>query len=141
MRLPDVNVLVNAVAEDSPHHLTARRWLEESLARPQGVGMAWLVLVGFLRISTRAGIAEPPLAVDQAVSVVDEWLLHPHACIVHPGERHAGLLGRLLVAAGSAGNLTNDAHLAALAIEHSAEVLTFDRGFARFAGLRYKLLS
>jgi predicted nucleic acid-binding protein len=47
----------------------------------------------------------------------------------------------LLVAAGTAGNLTNDAHLAALAIEHIAEVGTFDRNFKRFAGLRFQLLA
>ena len=140
MRLPDVNVLLNSVAPKSPFHAEARRWLETSLERPQGVGMAWLVLVGFMRISTRAGISEKPLAVDAAFVLVEEWLNHPRVRIVHPGERHAGLLGRLLVAAGTAGNLTNDAHLAALAIEHNAEVGTFDRDFKRFAGVRVNLL-
>ncbi len=140
MRLPDVNVLLNAVMPQSASHRVAKEWLEASLARPQGVGMAWLVLVGFLRISTRAVIAEKPLAIDQAFVLVEEWLSHPRVRIVHPGERHAGLIGRLLVAAGTAGNLTNDAHLAALAIEHNAEVGTFDRDFLRFAGVRVQML-
>ena len=53
----------------------------------------------------------------------------------------AGILARLLLSAGTAGNLTTDAHIAAIAIEHQAEVLTFDKDFARFSGLRYQLLS
>lgn len=81
------------------------------------------------------------MPVDQALGVVDEWLSHPRVRILQPGPRHAGILGRLLVAAGTAGNLTNDAHLAALAIEHNAEVGTFDRDFKRFAGLRFQLLA
>ena len=31
--------------------------------------------------------------------------------------------------------------LRAIAIEHNAEVLTFDKDFARFSGLRYQILS
>lgn len=141
MRLPDTNVLFNAVFMDSPHHQPARRWMEEAFARPQGLAIGWLALVGFVRIATRPGIAATPLPVDEAVGLVDEWLSHPRVHIVHPGPRHAGIFGRLLVAAGTAGNLTNDAHLAALAIEHNAEIGTFDRDFKRFAGLRFQLLT
>ena len=39
---------------------------------------------------------------------------------------------------GTAGNLTTDAHLAALAIEHQAELHSTDADFARFAGLRWR---
>jgi hypothetical protein len=73
--------------------------------------------------------------------VVDDWLAHPRARVVAPGPLHAGIFGRLLLSAGTGGNLTTDAHIAALAIEHQAEVLTFDRDFARFTGVRYQLLS
>ena len=38
----------------------------------------------------------------------------------------------------TAGNLVNDAHLAALAVEHAAEVVSFDRDFGRFPGLRWR---
>ncbi|MBT2325666.1 type II toxin-antitoxin system VapC family toxin [Variovorax paradoxus] len=140
MKLPDVNVLVNAVLEESLHHAAAKEWLEGSFAHPQGLGMAWLALVGFIRIATRPGLFAQPVPIDQAMGLVDEWLSHPQVRVLHPGPRHAGILGRLLVAAGTGGNLTNDAHLAALAIEHNAEVGTFDRDFKRFAGLRFQLL-
>lgn len=140
MRLPDVNVLVNAVALECPEHVLAKDWLDAAFEHPHGVALAWAVLIGFVRIATNPRITYPMIPVDEALAMVDEWLSHPRARIVRPGERHAGLVGRLLVASGTAGNLTNDAHLAALAIEHNAEVGTFDRDFLRFAGVRVRLL-
>jgi uncharacterized protein len=47
--------------------------------------------------------------------------------------RHPSILRDLLQASGSAGNLTSDAHIAALAIEHRADIVTFDRNFERFS--------
>ena len=136
MRTPDVNVLLYAVNRDSPQQVAASARLAESFVRPQGVGFGWMALLGFLRLSTRTGIFANPLDIEQALAVVDVWLSQPTASILNPTERHAGVLGRLLMGAGAAGNLVSDAHLAALAIEHGAELGTFDRDFARFSGLR-----
>ena len=141
MRTPDVNVLLYGVNGDSPRHVAAKAWLVESFARPQGVAFGWMALLGFLRLSTRSGIFARPLGTDQALAVMDVWLSQPTASILNPTERHAGVLGRLLMGAGVAGNLVSDAHLAALAIEHGAELGTFDRDFVRFAGLRLQLLT
>jgi len=138
--LADVNVLVNAIYSASPHHERARQVLNQSLSSDGGVELAWVALLGFIRISTRHGIWDKPLAVADALSVVDEWITHPNARIVHPGGHHAGILGRLLLTCGSAGNLTTDAHLAALAIELNTELVTFDRDFKRFPGLKLQLL-
>ena len=141
MRTPDVNVLLYAVNRDSPKHAAATAWLTESFARPQGVGFGWMALLGFLRLATRSGIFAKPLSTEQALSIVDVWSSQPTASILNPTDRHAGVLGRLLMGAGAAGNLVSDAHLAALAIEHGAELGTFDRDFARFSGLRLQLLT
>lgn len=140
MKLPDVNVLVNSLNADSPWQATAQHWLERAFDNGPGVGFAWLALVGFVRITTHPRIMSAPLPVAQAVGVVDDWLAHPCARILHPTERHADILSKLLLMAGTAGNLTNDAHLAALAIEHGAVVGTFDRDFQRFSGVRFDLL-
>lgn len=140
MRLLDTNVLFNAVHVGSPFHAVAQRALEEAFDDPRGVGLAWLPLVGFVRITTRAGIMPHPLAVSEALALTRGWLEHPYARLLEPGERHMDLFSRLLLEAGTAGNLSNDAHIAALAIEHNCEVLTFDKDFARFSGLHYQLL-
>ena len=90
---------------------------------------------------SRPPVLREPLAVQAALDVVHDWLAHPSVSILQPGARHMDIMSHLLLSAGTAGNLTSDAHLAAIAIEHNAEVLTFDRDFARFTGLRYQLLS
>lgn len=140
MKLPDVNVLVLAVNESASEHETARTWLESAFNTAEGVGFGWVALLGFVRLSTRRGIVAQPLSTEDAITVVREWLSHEHASIVQPSDRHLLILGRLLMGAGTAGNLTTDAHLAALAIEHGATLASFDRDFERFSGLRFELL-
>lgn len=140
MKLPDVNVLLGAVNQESAEHERARRWLESAFESPAGVGLAWVALLGFIRLSTRRGILSNPLDVADALALVRDWTAAPGAQIIHPGARHEAILARLLTAAGTAGNLTTDAHLAALAIEHGATLGSFDRDFERFAGLEFESL-
>lgn len=141
MKLVDTNILVYAADADSPHHVTSRNWIEHTLSDPSGMGMAWLSVVGFIRLTTHPRIARAPRSVPQALGYVHDWLAHPNAHILQPAAHHADILARLLLAVGTAGNLTNDAHLAALAIEHHAEIATFDRDFKRFSGLQFQLLT
>ena len=60
------------------------------------------------------------------------------AWIPQPTERHCDVLGRLLGTVNVAGNLTPDAHLAALAIEHGLTLCSTDGDFARFPNLRWQ---
>ncbi len=137
MILPDVNLLLHAYNSESPVHAAARRWWEELLNGARPVGLAWAVLLGFLRIVTHREILARPLPVGRACDRVRSWLAQPQVAILHPGERHATILFDLLERLGSAGNLTTDAHLAALAIEHQAELHSTDADFTRFPGLRW----
>lgn len=140
MKLADTNVLMHAVNRAAPQHATARDWLAAALVDPGGVGLAWNSLIGFIRLSTRPGIMKPALSTEEALAPVQRWLAAPAVTVLHPGEQHLPLLARLLIGAGTAGNLSNDAQLAALAIEHGATLVSFDRDFARFAGLSFELL-
>lgn len=140
MKLPDVNVLLYAVDEGSRHHRRARAWLEEELSGTETVAFCWSVVLAFVRLSTRPVVFERPLSADEALDVVEGWLGQPNATIVEPTTRHVAVLRDLLGAFGTAGNLTTDAHLAALAIEHGAELCSYDADFGRFAGLRWSNL-
>jgi len=141
MTLPDVNVLLFATNQRARQHLVAKAWLDAALDGNERVGLAWITLLGFLRISTKPGIFPNPLTVAQASDFVKE-LLHSSATdVITPSQDHALTLTRLLKDVGTAGNLVTDTHLAALAIENGAELVTFDRDFGRFAGLRWKLLT
>jgi toxin-antitoxin system PIN domain toxin len=133
--LPDVNVLVHAYNADSPAHARARAWWEDALGASRPVGLAWSVVLGYIRITTHPRVAASPLPPAVACGHVEAWLAQPQVTLLHPGERHAAILFDLLRRLGTAGNLTTDAHLAALAIEHQAEVCSSDADFARFPGL------
>jgi len=137
VKIPDVNLLLYALDERSPHHARARSWVEQVLSGTETVGLSWQVLVAFVRLSTRHAVFEQPLTVHEAFDVVDGWLDQPPVTVVHPGRRHAAVLRELLAALGTAGNLTTDAHLAALAVEHGAELCSHDRDFGRFPGVRW----
>lgn len=138
MILPDVNLLVHAYNLDSPVHAAARTWWETLLSEPASVGFAWVVVLGFIRVTTHPWVLPNPIPVDTAVRHVESWLAQPQTIIVHPGDRHAPIVFDLLRRLGSAGNLTADVHIAALGIEHQAEVHRTDTDFARFPGLRFR---
>lgn len=135
MILVDANLLIYAVDSDSVHHAAAREWLEEALSGTEPVGFAWIVLLAFLRTTTRPGILRFPLPLEQALAYVDEWLDQPHARAVAAGEEHWPVARGLIRATGTAGNLSSDAHLAALAMERGAKVCSTDHDFRRFAGV------
>lgn len=138
MIVPDVNLLVHAYNAESPVHEAARRWWEALLGDPGPVGLPWAVALGFIRITTHPRIVEHPLPVSTACGHVEAWLAQPQVSPLHPGDRHATILFDLLEHLGTAGNLTTDAHLAALAIEHQAELQSTDADFTRFSGLRWR---
>lgn len=138
MILPDLNLLIHAYNRESSLHAGAREWWEARMREPAPVGLAWVVILGFLRISTHGSILENPLTVQKACDHARSWLARPQVTVLHPGDRHAAILFDLLEEMGAAGNLTTDAHLAALAIEYQAVVHTTDADFARFSGLRWR---
>ena len=137
MILVDANLLIYAVDADAPHHAAARQWLETVLSGTTRVGFPWVVLLAFLRVTTRAGILTRSLTPQAALGYVDSWLKQPNAEPVGPGPKHWPLLRNLLTSTGTAGNLTSDAHLAALAIEHGASLYSTDSDFKRFPGLEH----
>jgi uncharacterized protein len=137
VKLPDVNLLLYAYDSRSARHAPAREWLQQTLSGAETVAMTWIVLLAFIRLSTRAAVVERPLGVDAAIGLVESWLAQPCVTVVNPAERHAALLRQLLLPLGTAGNLTSDAHLAALAIEHGAQLCSCDSDYSRFAGLRW----
>ncbi len=138
MILIDVNVLIYALNEDAPLHRQAKSWLETVLGGTETVGLSWTVLLAFLRLTTRPGVFRNPLKVATAFEVVNAWLEQPSVTTVEPTARHLSTLRDLVLPFGTGGNLTSDAHLAALAIEHGAELCSTDSDFARFPRLRWR---
>jgi toxin-antitoxin system PIN domain toxin len=137
MKVVDINILIYTINKDTPHHQKAKKWFEASLSSDEPVGLAWMVILGFLRIITSGRIMPTPLQPEVAFEIVDEWLRQPPCRIIVQTERHWSILQEILMPLGTAANLTSDAHLAALAIEHGARLFSTDNDFSRFASLRW----
>ena len=135
MIVVDANLLLYAVNRDLPQHEVARLWWEGVLSRGTPVGLAWGVLLAFLRISTHPRIFERPLKAEAAAAYLDGWLAVPGVRPISPMPRHWEILRPLIVRSGTGGNLTSDAHLAAMTIEHGGTLYSADNDFKRYAGL------
>jgi toxin-antitoxin system PIN domain toxin len=136
--IPDVNLLVYAHNRSAARHEQARAWWEDLMNRQQPVGLPWVVTLGFVRLTTHPTVLASPLAPNDALTRVRGWLNQPSVRIVEPGPRHVDFLAELFRSTGVGGSLTTDTHLAALAIEHQAEIHSNDADFARFPGLRWR---
>jgi toxin-antitoxin system PIN domain toxin len=137
MILPDINILIHAHNSDSLRHEKAKAWWDAVLGGTEGIGLAWVVLLGFVRISTHPGILANPMRPAQACSRVQEWLSLPTVHIPQPAEGHFGRLRASLEDLGTAGNLTTDAHLATLAVERGYTLYSTDTDFGRFPNLKW----
>lgn len=135
MKLVDANVLLYAVNSDARHHEASRRWLDNALSGSDTVAFAWVALLAFVRLSTKVGLFPSPLDIDGAMHRVEAWLGAAPAVVIEPTVDHARVVRSLLESVGVGGNLVNDAHLAALAIEHRCDIVSYDRDFGRFPGV------
>lgn len=134
MILPDVNLLIYAYNSTAPDHAAARLWWEDVMTRGEEIGLPWNVALGFVRLMTNSKIIQPPMPLAAALAEVKRWISAPNVTLIYPTNRHWDELEKI----GWTGAAVSDAHLAALAIEHDAELCTNDTDFSRCAGLRWK---
>ncbi len=138
MIVPDTNLLLYAYDDRSRHHDRSRRWWEELVNGTERVGIPWVVTTGFMRLVTGSGPLRRPITLETALTLVQEWFQFPQVIPLNPGPDHLSLFRQNLMAAGVAGNLVTDAHIAALAMEYQAEVHSNDADFGHFPGLHWR---
>lgn len=138
MRIVDTSVLLPAVSPSLPQHEASRTAFEAAVNDERPLGLTWVVVNAFLRLTTKPGLFERPLTIDAAWDLVADWLAQPGVRVVQETEEHPRLWSELLRGAGSGGDLTTDAWIAAIALAHGASVLTLDSDFARFPGVRWE---
>lgn len=135
--LIDANLLIYAINSDAPLHQSAHAWWQSTLSGSRPVGIPWVSALAFLRITTNKRIFPQPLQTEQAITYLDGWLAQPLLQLISPGEQHWAILRNLLSHSGTAGNLTTDAHIAALALAQGHPVYSTDNDFKRFPGIRH----
>lgn len=137
MLIADVNVLVYAFRPGSHRHAEYKEWLESALTGPETFGVSELALSGFVRIVTHHRIYPDPDTTESALDFCSQVLDAPAAVAARPSARHWSIFVELCRATSARANLVPDAYHAALAVDHGATLVSTDRGFARFPGLRH----
>lgn len=139
MVLPDVNVLLAGFRTDHDHHRRARAFLEEARSGSDVVGLSDFALAGVVRLATNARVFLRP---DTAGAVLEylDVLIEPPGQLLRAGTTHWSRFTDLCRDLHLRANLIPDAYLASLALEQGAELITFDRGFGRYPGLRWRWL-
>jgi len=137
MIVPDINLLIYAYNDQALQHTAAKAWWEDLLNGKTPVGLSWLAISGFLRLMTHPRVLAQPLPVVEVTTMVRSWLVQAPVRMLQPGSKFQEIFLRQLEQVGTAGNLTTGAQLAALAIEHQAELHSNDADFSRFTGLRW----
>ena len=135
--IPDINVLLYAVDSQSPFHKPCLDWLNHALNSDESIGFTWQSMSGFVRIGTNPKLFARPMSVAEAFGYLEAWLACRASRVFHPGANHLTTFRRLVNSAGTGGNLTSDAHLAAIALEHDGEVVSYDSDFGKFPGLKW----
>ncbi len=77
MIVPDINLLVFAHNNDSPHHEAAKAWWEALTAGPEEVGVPWIVVTGFIRMMANPSVVSPPLLPVVSTERVRSWFQNP----------------------------------------------------------------
>jgi uncharacterized protein len=139
MLLPDVNVILAGFRQDHPHHRPAREFLEAARAGTRPIGLSDVGLASVVRLATNARVFVRPDTSDAVLDYIDALLGRP-GVLLRSGATHWPRFAELCRRLALRGNLVPDAYLAAIALEQGAELVTFDRGFGRYPGLRWRCL-
>ena len=137
MIIPDANLLLYAYNSDSPFHEEAAAWWENCLSSDEVVGLCEVVLFSFIRVGTNTKAFTAPLSIDEAVQHVRTWMQVPVTEYISGDLDDFEQSLDLLVQAGTGGNLTSDAHIAALSLKYRAVVHTADTDFVRFTKVKW----
>ncbi|MFO0791031.1 MAG: type II toxin-antitoxin system VapC family toxin [Pirellulales bacterium] len=138
MDLLDVNVLVNAYRRDAPRHREFKDYLQSLVDGDEPFAIPAVVFSGFFGIVTHSRIFTPPSTFSDALLFAQQLKDQLHCLVLVPGESHWDVFTNLCVKGAARGGLVSDAYLAAMAIEVGAELVTDNRGFGRWPGLRWR---
>lgn len=140
MNIPDVNVLVSAFRTDAVHYEVSEHWLRSAIEQGEPIGLLDAVVAGFLRVVTSVRAFDPPSEMADALERIDYLLATNEVRWLKSGPGYWDSLKRLLESAPIRANLVSDAHIAAVALNEGATVVTLDRDFKRLKPVKTKFL-
>ncbi len=136
MLFPDINILVYAYDSASKDHELCSNWLESVLNGDEPVCFSWHTIMGLVRILTTVKRVKNAFTAKEAMQIADDLMSTPVSRMLSPGDQHFTLFRQLVNETGISGARLSDAIIAALAIEHGATVVSKDRDFRAFDGVK-----
>lgn len=135
----DTNILVYARRAETSFHAKAKLLLEDLAQGEQPWALAWVCIYEFLRVVTHSRVFDPPTDLEAALEDLQSLVESPSLILLGEGPGHWGAMRQTLLSGRATGNLVHDAHIAALLLENGVrEILTADRDFSRFPGVRIR---
>jgi uncharacterized protein len=133
----DTNVLIYSHRRESAHHEIALRKLTSIAESDAPWGLPVFCLAEFVRVVTHLRVFDPPSPLADALEFLNQLMLSPSLRLLNPTAAYVSAFSEACISAGVRGNLAFDAQIAAVCREHGIDqLLTADRDFARFGGLR-----
>ena len=133
----DTNILVYAHRRDSEWHEPAAACVRELAEGTASWALPWPCLHEFMAIITHERIFSPPSSVSKAIEQVNAWLESPSVVLLSETNGYWDVLTGLIKGSRVTGPRVHDGRIAALCIHHGVrELLSADRDFSRFGGLR-----
>ena len=129
----DVNLLLYASDQASPHFEASREFLRLRLSGPEIFYLAWPTAMAYLRMSTHSRIFSNPLTPEEALENLRQLVAHPRVRTLSERadflDAYAEVTSTLPVRA----NLVPDAHLATILRQHGVPTIyTNDADFRKF---------
>lgn len=141
MKLPDVNIWLALTLSKHSHHDAAAAWLE---AEEQGLCFCRATQQGLVRLlsttEVMARYGNPPLTNREAWSVYDRFMEDDRITFAHEPEGVEEIWKTLAVRETSSPKLWMDAYLAAFALRSGIQMVTTDKAFSQFKGLKSLVL-
>jgi toxin-antitoxin system PIN domain toxin len=140
MLLPDINVWLAMAFDGHVHHSAAKTWFDGLTT--EVCCFCRLTQQGFLRIASNPKVFDRnALTMAEAWQEYDTFLTDPRIAFMDEPMGVERQWRTMTQRQRFSTNVWSDAYLAAFAQEASMEVITFDKGFAQYAGLRHTVLS
>jgi toxin-antitoxin system PIN domain toxin len=133
--LLDINVWLALTDERHVHHAAATDYWETQAA--EMTVFCRITMLGFLRLVTQPGMANPPLSAARAWKVYRGYLQAPGVGFLQEPPGLDEQLGRFVSRPHFHPRLWTDAYLSALAITSGSRLVSFDSDFQKFDGLDF----
>ena len=137
----DTNVLIYAHRSETRRHRDALAKLTALAEGDAPWGLPVFCLAEFVRVVTHLRVFSPASDLATALDFLDQLMESPSVRLLLPRETYPNTFRSVCESAEVRGNLAFDAQIAASCVEHGVnELVTADRDFARFPGIKAQLL-